>query len=167
MPGTTPVWVQMAIAVGAIASPIVAYVIAIRNVSGALKSADRQAKSAQEIAAKQIRSSIVSANRQKWLDSIRDDLSEFASELDIVRSVLSAGASQVETAEKTKRLRLLYTRVKLRLNPDKPEQGLIIDCMDRLVSDVAAKDVSEKLDALTQAAQALAKAVWRQVKSGD
>lgn len=165
--GTIPVWVQMATAVGAILSPLVAYIVAGRNVSGALKSAERQTKSAQEIAAKQIRSSIVSANRQKWLDAVRDDVAGFVAEFDLARATLPTSRLPGERAEKTKNLRMLYTRVSLRLNPDRPEQKAIIDCLDRLVTDVVASDTDQQLIALTKATQQLARSVWRQVKSGD
>jgi hypothetical protein len=167
MPATQPVWLHIALAVGAIASPIAAYLVAMKNVSGVLKSAERQIKSAQELAAKQVRSSVVSANRQKWLDELRADIAEFVAEFVATRSKGSAQQAVAERAEQGRKIHLRYVKIQLRLNPDRPEQAAILAALDALVADVNGSNADQLLQTLTRATQSLAQSVWRQVKSGD
>lgn len=167
MAAQTITWVQIVTAVGAIASPIVAYMVAIRNVRGVLEVAKKQIKSAQELANKQVRSAVVSANRQKWIDAVRDDISEFVSELPVVRAAITPSAGKADRAAASRRIMLLYNRIRLRLNPDKPDQKAIIETMNSILSDLGHPSVSNKSDTLIAQGQSLFMQVWRQVKSGD
>lgn len=163
-----PAWMQIATAVGSIASPLVAYVVADRTSRTTLRVASRQITSAQELARKQVQASVVSANRQKWVDSVRDDISTFLSELDVVRASLAHHAlTPSERAIAVRPLVLVYARVRLRLNPAKPKHVEIIQLMQDMLENVAAGDMRDKSDRLVELGQGLFRQVGLQIKAGD
>ncbi|MGQ2989771.1 MAG: hypothetical protein ACT6RD_00120 [Brevundimonas sp.] len=166
--GTIPVWFHTALAVGAIASPIAAYLVARKNVSAVIESANKQIKSAQKLASDQIVASVISANRQKWLDAVRDDISEFVSELQALRGISVTSASyQKDKSDVVKRLRFLHTRIQLRLNPDKEDQNEIIKDIDLILENIGSPDVDQRIDALVLKGQTLFRSVWKKVKTGS
>jgi len=72
-------------------------------------------------ARRQIRANLISANRQAWIDKLRDELSELF-ELLTWQFLQRAGTYSGEEehryeAEKRSRIRLLKNKVRLRLNP--------------------------------------------------
>jgi hypothetical protein len=82
------------------------------------------------IAKRQIRATVVSTNRQAWINALRDDPAEIL-ELAIAHFYLREGTLSGEEGfkygyEQRTRLRRLENRIRLRLNPDEaPNQELL------------------------------------------
>ena len=127
------------------------------------------------VAKRQIRASVVSANRQKWIDQLRDCLAELLTALRFLnlRRDGSVALAQHEWVERFQRAFQLSSKVSLLLNPNETDHralhamlreagGLLLDNAD---------DRSEKLVAITERileqSQAILKREWERVKRGD
>lgn len=91
------------------------------------------------IAARNSRAAVVSANRQKWIDAIRDDLAEFISTrsrigaLKFAGSFDNGGQDKLLTEERELRAKLimLQSRINMRLNHDEDDHVALIDALRR------------------------------------
>jgi len=91
------------------------------------------------IGARNSRAAVVSANRQKWIDALRDDISEFVANrvqlagLANAGSFLTSGQDALVREERTLRttLLMLRVRVELRLNRQEVEHLALLDALDR------------------------------------
>ena len=99
------------------------------------------------IAARNSRATVVSANRQKWIDAIRDDVAEFISArlqlaaLSSAGSFAQAGQDALLTEERGLRNKLvmLKARIDMRLNHTEADHLALLDALslyDRDCSDV-------------------------------
>jgi hypothetical protein len=128
------------------------------------------------IAKRQIRASVVSTNRQAWINALRDDLAEML-ELAFAHFYLREGTLSGEEGlrynyEQRTRLRLLENRIRLRLNPNEtPNQELLsfLRQVRRLsvARDPAAEsDFEQAMERAIVKAQEILRAEWRRVKTG-
>jgi hypothetical protein len=126
----------------------------------------------------QIRADLVSANRQAWINGLRDDLSEL-SELLTFLFLLRPGTFSGEEGnrfrmEKRSKVRLLINRVRLRLNPEEEPSTRILQAINQLrVTADAGANASEAeatfeqwMEAAIANAQEILKAEWKRVKKG-
>jgi len=127
----------------------------------------------------QIRASLISANRQAWINALRDDLSELF-ELLTWLFLLRPGTHSGEegyryVAERRSRIRLLKNRVRLRLNPTEEANKELLSTIDALhgwahAGSNATGDQEEQFTASMEAAvagaQAILKSEWDRVKKG-
>jgi hypothetical protein len=131
--------------------PVVSAIIALFACGGAWLSFIIQRRSAVETIAAQIdigarnsRASVVSANRQRWIDAIRDDLTELlvsgAEHANVKRRIDNASRLGDLTPDLQKTLKareyelirlIMYsqTRIKLRLNHSEADHLAFIDAM--------------------------------------
>lgn len=123
----------------------------------------------------QLRATVRSNNRQQWVHILRDQLSEFTSQLMGLILNIDPGPpikvkDQKVHQEKSERLIFLQTKIELLLNPNKPEQKVIIDLVDNARLAAIARD-TEALDGiqkeLTQKSQVLFKHTWERIKNLD
>jgi hypothetical protein len=98
------------------------------------------------IGARNSRASVVSANRQKWIDSIRDDVADFIATRSQLEGLKRAGSFQragqdaLLTEERLlqKHLLMLRVRVELRINhKEQPHLGLL-GALDRYDTEYSA-----------------------------
>ena len=146
--------------VASIAGPFVTLIVAKRNFSA----------------------TVLSANRQKWIESVRDMLAELISLL-IAALVLKAkwkgkwdrgrGALVAEPVllDKLQRLVLAQTKIRLLLNPSEPDHQHLYHAIDtaskRLQSEQAPESETEAdIETITKLAQAILKREWQRVKHG-
>ncbi|GGD87202.1 hypothetical protein GCM10011515_03380 [Tsuneonella deserti] len=114
------------------------------------------------------RAAVVSANRQKWIDAIRDDVAEFISVrsqlkgLENLHRDLGAASDHLPAEERLLRTRLLMlrARVEMRLNHDEDEHFALLSAMDRY--DEKASQVADL--ALRTKARSIFKAEWTRLK---
>lgn len=130
----------------------------------------RTIKAQVEIAARQSRASVVSASRQRWIDSIRDDIAEFLSTEDAFKSLryresmTRAGQEAILVDEQTlvrTRLRL-RKRIELRLNPAKEHHQALLQALDRHMETTVTEPALET--ELLSKTKALLKDEWERVK---
>jgi len=126
-------------------------------------------------ARKQIRATLVSANRQSWIDALRVELSELFELLTwhhLQRpGTLSGGEGYKYEAEKRSRIRLLINRIRLRLNPQEDDSRALLEHLQKLRDMAPAgangdSDFTGEMEAAVGKAQDILKAEWRRVKKG-
>lgn len=118
---------------------------------------------------KQIRANLVSANRQAWINALREELAELF-ELLTWQYHLRPGTYSGEEgyryeAEKRSRIRLLTNKMRLRLNPNEPDAQELLKDLERLQSfdESTFEDLMEKA---VSKSQDILKAEWKRVKKG-
>lgn len=100
-------------------------------------------KAQVNIGARNSRAAVVSANRQKWIDAVRDDIAEFMATrahlegLKTAGSFETAGADAIVTEERalTTKLRMLRIRIELRINRSEAEHTSLLKALDRYDAD--------------------------------
>lgn len=120
------------------------------------------------IGARNSRASVVSANRQKWIDAVRDDMAEFISAGRHLRGLKSVGSDEragqdaimAEARKLRAKLDMLRARVEMRLNPDEDEHVQLLEMMDRY--DQEGTTVANL--ALRTLARSIFKAEWTRLK---
>lgn len=91
------------------------------------------------IAARNSRATVVSANRQKWIDAIREDVADFISTrsrlvaLEFAGSFQGAGQDALLAEERELRARqvMLQARIEMRLNHDECDHLALLDALRR------------------------------------
>lgn len=123
------------------------------------------------ISSRQIRATVVSANRQTWIDALREDVSEILSILwayDTHMHAFNAAthAEQLERFELEQRANLVFTRIRLRLNPNEQPALDLIGSLQALIRPRIARDaiVEERIVELTQG---ILKSEWSCAKRGE
>lgn len=157
----------------AIIAAVVAGSIAWRGISVARDNVVDQIRSQREVAARVARASVISANRQKWIDGIRDDLAEFLAAdsvlIDDFRSddddLLEAerAAQRARVKEAKVRIQLMQRRIQLRLNPDKPTHIALFEAVKTVIP-ATGREHTKARNALIKDAQAFLRHEWLRVK---
>lgn len=168
MPKELLTWLPLATLFAALAGPLVAYIVGVRTVATGLRNAQSQINTSLNIARLQIHSSTVSSNRQKWIDTLRDELAEFLAERDALTAKLrDSERDQTSVRTSSTRLVRLFHQLQLRLNPKEADHARIIS----LVDDLSRKPTNElddsMIDELVALAQSVLKREWERVKQGD
>lgn len=116
-----------------------------------------------------IRAQIVSANRQKWIDAIRDDLAVFLRKSAVShRQEWSSAPSTTIIAdgeEARKEMHLLSLRIRLKLNPKEQPHILFMEMIEELRTTRRPED-DDLPDRLAQAGQEIFKSEWERIKRG-
>jgi hypothetical protein len=131
---------------------------------------------------RQFNASVLSANREKWMASLREALAELAALVATLaqhkqrlhgkwpedRVVL---ASDSELAAKYERLVWLFWNIRLLINPDEPAHGTLCDRIDDVVfrlrdGDTSVTVTQRDIDAIVSAARPVLRTAWRRVKLG-
>lgn len=155
-----PTWFFVGSLLVGLVAPTVAIIVAQRQVASALKVARKQADAAERVADKNFRGTVVSANRQRWLDELRSDVADFIADVRRVKTSTRA------TADEIRALHFALARVRMRINSTKPDQKAVVDGMRAVLEDVNAIDVGDKLESLMATVETVAAGVWRKVKAG-
>jgi hypothetical protein len=126
---------------------------------------------------KQIRANLVSANRQAWIDKLRDELAELF-ELLTWQFLQRLGTYSGEEgyryeAEKRSRIRLLMNKVRLRLNPLETDSQALRELLNKLW-DAAVRgsrgedsNFDDLMEKAVAKAQTILKKEWTRVKKGQ
>ena len=134
------------------------------------------------VAKRNFNATVLSANRQKWIDSMRDMLAELISLL-IAALVIKAkwkdqwdhgrGPFLADPAllEKLQRIVLTQTKIRLLLNPGEGDHQRLYQAIDtamkRLQAEAAPESETEAdIETITTLAQSILKREWLRVKKG-
>lgn len=120
------------------------------------------------IAARSSRAAVVSANRQRWIDAIRDDVAEFISvraQMGLLKghgSMKVAGQDRMlaEARQLRNKAMMLRARVEMRLNHGEDDHLALLAAMDRFDQELT----HESDVALRLAARRIFKAEWTRLK---
>ena len=99
---------------------------------------------ALKVAKRQIRASLVSANRVKWIDALRNDSAEFL--VSITNTIATWERGGAEASDNLQKAFLAGTRIKLRLNILNQDENRLSEVIQAFVQD--PKIASEKLGEL-------------------
>lgn len=124
------------------------------------------------VARQQIRAAVVSANRQRWIDELRSELSELIN-LIMFLNIGSAILSEEAFIEKFEKAHLIEIKISLLINPyEKDHIALTKAIRDAIVEIFEKKDRDPKVllvlkDSIVSQSQAILKREWNRVKKGE
>lgn len=117
---------------------------------------------------------IVSPIRQKWIDELRELISEYLSECEKLLVLGEDGILNKEETDKKIFTRLLYLeqKLKLMLNPNEERHIELLDIVKEITEEIHHGvgniiDFGGKLKGATEVSQKILKEEWVRVKSGD
>jgi hypothetical protein len=118
----------------------------------------------------QIRATLVSANRQAWINGLRDELAELFELLTwklLQRpGTLSGEEGYKYEAEKRSRIRFLINKIRLRLNVQEPDSQALLKYLSKLQS-ADELEFDELMERAVVKGQEILKSEWRRVKRGQ
>jgi hypothetical protein len=134
------------------------------------------------VARRQFNANVLSANRQKWIESLRDTLAELIA-LVAIASVLKATwrdkwdkgmgplGSNTELLQKLERLVLVQAKIRLLLNPLETDHQELYRAIDTALQRFKSEALHEAetdadVETITHLAQAILKREWQRVKLG-
>jgi hypothetical protein len=121
------------------------------------------------VARRQIRASLVSSNRQGWINALRDDLAELFEVMDwlhLLRPGTYSGADGYRFVdERRSRIRLLNYRIRLRLNTAEQDNIALLHNIE-LLEGSSLDDFTAQMDATVKLSQSVLKREWVRVKNG-
>ncbi len=134
------------------------------------------------VAKRNFNATVLSANRQKWIETLRETLAELISLLITALVVKEKwkgnwhggrGALIAEPTllDKVQRMVLVQTKIRLLLNPNEADHQRLYQALDtarnRLQSEESQETETEAdIEAITKLAQAILKREWLRVKHG-
>jgi hypothetical protein len=135
------------------------------------------------VAKRQVNANVLSANRQKWIESVRDLLAELISLFTlagVLRATWKDGwaqgmgpvAADAALREKLERLVLVTSKIRLMINPAEPDHQELYRTIEaallRFKSDdeLREADTHADVERITLLAQAILKREWQRVKLG-
>ena len=134
------------------------------------------------VARRQFSANVLSANRQKWIETLRDIVAELISLIvtalvvkarwkgkwDQGRGALSADPALVEKLE---RMVLIQSKIRLLLNPTEPDHQRLNQAIDAAIKRLQPEEtldaeVEADIETITTLAQSILKREWQRVKTG-
>ncbi|MGD0103900.1 MAG: hypothetical protein ABSC06_07660 [Rhodopila sp.] len=114
------------------------------------------------VSRRQIRASLISANRQAWISALRDDRSELWELLEWEHLRPPATFSAQDEAGKKSRIRFLIYRIRLRLNPEELDNQDLLHKID--VMRGSGDEFYDVMEQTVLIAQSILKREWDRVK---
>ena len=128
------------------------------------------------VARRQIRASVISANRQAWVNALRESIAEFLSQVNLASSIQRAGGNDEAVFERTQRIMQLNCTIDLLINPKESDHAdlarLITEATNAMTGPLGNEaDEPQKWDErnrkITELSQRILKHEWERVKRGD
>jgi hypothetical protein len=134
------------------------------------------------VARRQFNATVLSANRQRWIEALRDSLAELIS-LIVIASVVKAGwkakwergqgalTANPDLMEKVARIVLIQCRIRLLLNPTENDHQELFQAIDAAMKRLQSEEVSDTgtesdIEHITRHGQSILKREWIRVKRG-
>lgn len=118
----------------------------------------------------QFRATVLSGNRQQWINTLRDSLADFLSTASLIKADVEDSMANVDDFKKRmERLYLMVSRIKLLINPKEDDHLELVDRIDSLRVAVTKRDtdVSGDVGDITEIGQKVLKREWERVKKGE
>jgi hypothetical protein len=119
----------------------------------------------------QFKANVVSANRQTWINALRDTVSEYQSSVNGMTVFLSAGKYNTsEFHERFDRLEFLRAKIKLLINPNEADHQKLVEIVSgqkpgQLTDEELSRMIASQNE-LTVVTQKILKREWERVKKG-
>ena len=133
------------------------------------------------VARRQFNANVLSANRQRWIETLRDMVAELIS-LIVTALVVKAkwhgkwdqgrgAVADPALMEKLQRLVLLQSKIRLLLNPTEPDHQQLDQSIDAAIKRLQSEqtvdaEMEADIQTITRLAQAILKREWQRVKRG-
>jgi hypothetical protein len=149
----------------AVAVALIGQVIAWRLGTMGMRSQQRSTE-------QQIRANIVSANRQVWINNLRDDLADLAASrkyagIDIRKKEMLESGFTANQKKLLAHIEMLRERIRLRLNPAEADHKILVGLIDDFLDAEDGVSITNIGQEVTLQAQKVLKAEWERVKRGD
>lgn len=134
------------------------------------------------VAKRQYSATVLSANRQRWIESLRDSIADLMAQVVAIMVVkqarkdswetnMGAAASDPDLLKRIERLAQVHWKIRLLLSGYKPEQIELADVIESLIESlkreqVAPAAVKESVDKITVIARSILGHEWERVKKG-
>ena len=133
------------------------------------------------IARQQFKTTVISANRQQWINNLRDCIADFQTKAKIalvetslaLRSETSIAANEKSHYEALKGMRFLVNKAALLLNPNEADHSELFLVMKQLEDQCVNGDPNDRTreerlqDLITLTGQRILKREWERVKRGN
>jgi hypothetical protein len=139
----------------------------------------RQIASAEEIARLQIRASVVSTNRQDWINTLRDAIAEFLSKEAMARTFNRLHHADAESLGRIQEVLRLNCKITLLINSRESDHARLVKLIDKMTNSIngsnKTSDELRQIDAsindlrieTVTLSQAILKREWERVKSSE
>ncbi len=170
---------QMGASYGYISSIEVAFVTACT----ALLSAFVAPFITLRMARAQIRATVVSSNRQRWIETLRDLIAAFCAQVIAaapVRAQILGEAGILQTTDpelltKIEEIVRTFTKIRLLINPSEADHRALIDILMRIVATLRTApldttigtSIDEHIETVVTVSQVILKREWARVKTGQ
>jgi hypothetical protein len=132
------------------------------------------------IARQQIRATVISANRQQWINTLRDCIADFQTKAKIANvesrlasnDITSIAADVKSHDEALKTMRFQLNKIALLINPNEKDHAelhsMMKDLWDLCINGDPSDQVSQERlqDSITSTSQRILKREWERVKHG-
>lgn len=134
------------------------------------------------VARRQFNANVLSANRQRWMESLRDLVSELISQVVAVMVVKKrrndswnedpgTAAEDPELLRRIERMVLIHWKIRLLLNPAKPPHEQLSRELEAILERLKEREVSQQdtrmsVERITRLAQTILLGEWDRVKKG-
>jgi hypothetical protein len=135
-----------------------------------------------KVSKRQFNANVLSANRQKWIETLRDMVAELISLLTAALVIKSAWQSKWDKGhgplrenaallQKLERIVLAQSKIRLLLNPTEADHQQLSRAIDTAIKRLQAEesldsDTEADIETITTLAQTILKREWRRVKRG-
>lgn len=146
-------------------SPLISFLTTKLTINSQLKLSNHQINSQITIAERNLKSEVLSRNRQNWINTLRDSISEFVA-LSIVIAKIQSGHDDYD--EKMEKFLTLKSKISLLLNPKEDDHTRLDNYLEEALQFNLDNTKSRKLgdirkDIITQS-QEILKREWERVK---
>lgn len=126
---------------------------------------------AQLIAKIQVNATVLSGNRQQWINKLREDLSEFICSIVILSGDTATAIDHDKAKDLVEKIILLQIRIGLLTNPNEADHARLATLTKALMLESfsersAPNAISSLIDDLTKLSQTILKREWERVKQG-
>jgi len=133
------------------------------------------------VARQQIRASVISNNRERWVETLRDSVAEYVAlvlSASIARQTMGQEYSRLLGADRAlleiaERIALVKNKIMLMTNPNESGHGELCQAVEVAYLALVAEEpqplvtMRAEAEAITRAGRAVLKAEWQRVKRGD
>jgi hypothetical protein len=123
------------------------------------------------VSRRQIRASVVSSNRQQWINNLRDTIADFLAKIIMVRTLNARSHPDISTLPRLEEAMRLGNKIELLLNPKDADHAELAGLIGQLADPSTETDRDLDINGLNrrvvQVSQAILKREWDRVKHGD
>ena len=155
---------------------IVSLLICWKQIKNTQLLTEKNIDNSRYIAEKQINASVLSGNRQDWINKLRNNISEILSVISILSTEWKINERQAfkNYMERRDTLFLLQEKILLSINPKEDDHNCLVDLIDKvygIMLDSEALNISSQLEKyrmdIRKTSQSILKREWERVKRGE